>query len=300
MKLGAVFPNNTIGADPLAARDFAQAVEEMGFHHLTIYDHVFGASAARYDRVALPGPYRENDVFNEPFVLFGYLAALTSKIQLTTGVLILAQRQTVLVAKQAAQVDLLSGGRLRLGVGTGWNYTEYEALGEDWSVRGARVDEQVGLLRKLWTQELVDFKGRFHSIPGGGINPLPVQRPIPIFLGGSSDPVLRRVVSSADGWMPVFRSMEARSQSSQKPFDPRGAFDKLRGFAEAAGRDPATIEIDCRLSFDEKTPDEWRKEMELYRSLGASYITLLTLQDPTRTTIDAHVKALRQMKDALS
>ena len=178
MQLGAVFPQTEIGADPVGVKDYVQAAEAMGYEHLLVFDHVLGADASKRD--SWDRPYSSVDMFHEPFVLFGYLAGITEKIELTTGVLILGQRQTALVAKQAAEIDVLSGGRLRLGIGVGWNEVEYEALGERFTNRGRRSEEQIELMRALWTQDTVDFQGRHHQVSHAGINPLPVQRPIPM------------------------------------------------------------------------------------------------------------------------
>ena len=204
MKLGAVFPQTEIGADPGAVKAFAQAAESLGYDYVLAYDHVLGADTA--NRPDWRGGYRLEHAFHEPFVLFSYLAGVTERIGLATGVVILPQRQTALVAKQAAALDVLSGGRLRLGVGIGWNAVEYEALGQDFHNRGRRYEEQIAVLRLLWTQESVAFQGRWHSVPEAGINPLPVQRPIPIWMGGASgmgddDRVLRRIARLADGWI---------------------------------------------------------------------------------------------------
>ena len=188
MRIGVVFPQLEIGNDPALIRDYAQAAESLGYDHILVYDHVLGANRETHDW--LRGPYRHPDAFHEPFVLFGYLAGLTEKIELVTGILILPQRQTALVAKQAAEVDVLSGGRLRLGIGIGWNSVEYEALGEDFSNRGRRSEEQIEVMRGLWTNDLVTLNGRWHTITDAGINPLPVQRPIPVWFGGYDDRVL--------------------------------------------------------------------------------------------------------------
>lgn len=298
MRLGAVFPNNAVGTDPSVIREFVQGIEDMGFDHMTVYDHVLGVSAAAYDRSELPGPYREADIFNEPFVLFGYLAGLTKKLELTTGVLILAQRQTVLVAKQAAEVDILCGGRLRLGLGTGWSWPEYEALNVPWKHRGDRVEEQMRLLRELWTTPIIEFTGKFHTVSHGGINPLPVQRPIPLWLGGISDPVIRRVAIMADGWMPLFRSYERGSRSSQKVIEPEVAVERMYKIARAVGRDPSKIGIDCRIAFEDSTPDDWRSQYETYKKLGATHITFVTANSAL-VGADAHLNAFSAMKDAL-
>ena len=196
MRLGVVFPQTEIGADPAAIRDYAQAVQAMGYRHILIYDHVLGASTA--SRPEWRGAYTSETLFHEPFVLYGYLAALTN-LELVTGVIILPQRQTALVAKQAAEVDVLSGGRLRLGVGVGWNEVEYQGLNESFHNRGARCDEQIAVLRALWTQPVVTFHGRWHHIEEAGIKPLPVQQPIPIWIGGHSEAALKRAGRLGDG-----------------------------------------------------------------------------------------------------
>src|SRR6266699_3728762 len=183
MQIGVVFPQTEIGADPIAIRDYAQAVQGLGYHHIMAYDHVIA-----------PGPTYPKDVaysqqmFHEPFVLFGYLAALT-QLELVTAVLVLPQRQTALVAKQAAEVDILTGGKLRLGVGVGWNPVEYEALGMNFQARGRVVEEQIEVMRLLWSQEVVSYKGQYHTITEAGLNPLPIRRSIPIWIGGRSDVV---------------------------------------------------------------------------------------------------------------
>jgi probable F420-dependent oxidoreductase len=198
MKLGAVYPQTELRGDPLAVGTIATAVESLGYHHLVVYDHVLGAEHA--DRTPpLWGPYTERDPFHDPFVMFGYLAAVTSTIELATGVLILPQRQTALVAQQCTDVDLLSGGRLRLGVGTGWNYVEYDALGQAFATRGARLDEQIDLLRRLWSEPIVSFDGRFDHIERACINPRP-SRAIPIWVGGFSEPAFRRGGRLGDGF----------------------------------------------------------------------------------------------------
>ena len=203
MEIGAVFPQTEIGSDPGAIKEYAQAAESLGYDHIIAFDHVLGANAA--SRPNWSGAYRHTDSFHEPFVLFGFLAGVTERIGLVTSVIILAQRQTVLVAKQAAAVDVLSGGRLRLGIGIGWNAVEFEALGENFHDRGRRSEEQVDLLRKLWTSDLVTFEGRWHTVTDAGLNPLPIQRPIPIWFGGRAEQLLRRVARLGDGWFPLFR-----------------------------------------------------------------------------------------------
>jgi probable F420-dependent oxidoreductase len=287
MKLGVVFPQTEIGADPTVIRDFAQAVEGMGYDYLLAYDHVLGADTA--NRPGWMG-YDREDAFHEPFVLFGYLAGCTQHLGLTTGILILPQRQTALVAKQAAEVDVLSGGRLRLGVGLGWNPVEYEALGMDFHTRGARIAEQVKVLRALWTQEVVTFRGRWHTIVEAGINPLPVQRPIPVWMGGSADAVLRRAARLADGWMygggrpSPFGRPPART--------PQQMVETLRREVASAGRDPASVGIEGRISLSSGGPEAWRRAVEEWRALGATHVSVATMQAGFETP-EAHLTAVR-------
>src|SRR5262245_21096486 len=190
MKIGVVFPQTEIGNDPAVIRDYAQAAEGAGYAHLLVFDHVLGAKEERFATLGRRPPYTDQSAFHEPFVLFGYLGAVTQRLELVTGIVILPQRQTALVAKQAAAVDVLTGGRLRLGVGIGWNHVEYESLNEDFRTRGRRVAEQIAVMRKLWTEPTVTFKGEYHRFDRAGINPLPVQRPIPVWIGGMAEPVL--------------------------------------------------------------------------------------------------------------
>jgi probable F420-dependent oxidoreductase len=286
MQLGVVFPQTEIGASPSAVRDYVQAAEALGYAHLLVYDHVLGADARRHS--GWNGPYRHTDLFHEPFVLFGYLAALTQRLQLTTAVVILGQRQTALVAKQAAEVDVLTGGRLRLGVGIGWNHVEYEALGENFHNRGRRSEEQIAVLRALWTQEVVDFKGRWHQISHAGLNPLPIQRPIPIWLGGRAEAVLRRVATVADGWFPQFAPDKAGQE----------IMARVHSYAREAGRDPASIGIEGRISVATRTPDVWVEEAEAWRKLGATHLSVNTMNAGLRSP-DDHIKAIRQFKETL-
>jgi probable F420-dependent oxidoreductase len=264
MRVGVVFPQTEIGADPAAVRDYAQTAESLGYSHLLVYDHVLGAGTA--NREDWRGPYTADNPFHEPFVLFGYLAAITQRMELVTGVIVLPQRQTALVAKQAAEVDVLSGGRLRLGVGIGWNYVEYEALGMDFHDRGRRIEEQITVLRALWTEPVADFQGHFHRIPEAGINPLPVQRPIPIWIGGQADIVLQRTARLADGWFPQMRPDAAREP-----------IEKLRAHAQDAGRDPDSIGIEARLNLRSGDAASWRQQLEAWRDLGATHIGINTM-----------------------
>ena len=287
MQLGAIFPQTEIGADPIAVRDFAQAAEAMGYEHLLVFDHVLGADPSK--RESWDRPYSHSDMFHEPFVLFGYLAGVTDKIQMTTGVLILGQRQTALVAKQAAEVDVLTGGRLRLGIGIGWNHVEYEALGEDFSNRGRRSVEQIRLLRALWTEEVISFDGRYHQVTHAGINPLPVQRPIPIWFGGGADRVMRRIGRLADGWFPQF---QPDSQGQEQ-------LAKMREYAKAAGRDPGDIGIEGRVSVASGSPDDWAKSAAAWDEMGASHLSVNTMRAGLSGP-DQHIDAIRRFREAVS
>ena len=284
-KLGAIFPQTEIGNDTGAIREYAQATESLGFDFLLAFDHVLGANAETH--TDLTGPYRHYDAFHEPFVLFGYLAAVTSRVELATGIIILPQRQTALVAKQAAAVDVLSEGRLRLGIGVGWNYVEYEALGENWGNRGARSEEQIDVMRQLWTNELITYEGRWHKITDAGILPLPVQRPIPVWLGGAADRTIRRIVSIGDGWI-----LTGRPDDRAK-----GLIDKLSAYAEEAGRDMSSIGLEGWVSASIGGPDDWAKEAEGWKSLGATHVSLNTMRADLATP-DDHINAITQFKEA--
>lgn len=283
MRYGVVFPQTEIGKDPSAIRDFAQAAEELGYHHLLAYDHVVGANPA--SRPGWRPPYTYKDMFHEPFVLFGYLAGLTKRIELVTGVIILPQRQTVLVAKQAAALDVLSGGRLRLGIGIGWNPVEYEALGENFKNRGRRSEEQVEVMRKLWTQELVTFEGEWHKITDAGLNPLPIQRPIPIWFGGGHDQTLRRVARLGDGWFPLLG-----------PDDKcRAMIEKIRAYTREAGRDPRSVGIEGRIMVGQGSPEQWTKEIQAWKELGATHVTANTMKAGFSSP-SGHVEAIRRFR----
>lgn len=282
VKIGVVFPQTEIGSDPLAVRDYVQAAEGLGYDYLLTYEHVLGANPERPG--GWRGPYTFREVFHEPFVMFGYLAGLTQRIEFVTGILILPQRQTALVAKQAAQVALFSGGRLRLGVGLGWNAVEYEALGADFHDRGRRIEEQVAVLRALWAQPLVTFQGEHHSIPDAGINPLP-PRPIPVWFGGGADAALRRLARLGDGWMPNYMPLDAL----------RAELDKVRGYVRAAGRDPAAFGVDVRISISRTPQDGWAQEAAQLRALGVTHICVNTL-GAGLTTLNQHLDALSRFK----
>ncbi len=281
MRLGVVFPQTEIGSDRVVIKDYAQAAEELGYSHILAYDHVIGANLA--SRPGWQPPYSHLDTFHEPLVLYGYLAGLTKTIELTTGIIILPQRQTVLVAKQAATIDVLSGGRLRFGIGIGWNPVEYEALGQDFKNRGQRSEEQVELLRQLWTRELVTFHGRWHTVIDAGINPLPIQRPIPIWFGGTDDRALRRLARLGDGWFPLMN-----------PDDKcRAAIEKVRSYAREAGRDPEKIGIEGRISHGAGSEEAWRAELQAWKSLGATHASFNTMK-ANLPSPRAHIEAIRR------
>jgi probable F420-dependent oxidoreductase len=286
MQVGVVFPQTEIGADPGAVRAYAQGVESLGYRHLLAYDHVVGADPAVHQGWA--GPYDVDTTFHEPFVLFGHLAAITS-LELVTGIIILPQRQTALVAKQAAEVDILTGGRFRLGVGIGWNAVEYEALGKDFHDRGARSEEQVELLRRLLSQHSVTFEGRHERVVGAGIAPLPVQRPIPIWFGGSSVPLYRRAGRLGDGWFPMV--------------PPGARLDEAKAIVDeaaiAAGRDPSAIKMEGRVSWGrDGGVDKVLDHLERWRAAGASHVTVDTMRAGF-TLVDDHLAALAEVAKAL-
>lgn len=294
MKVGVVFPQTEFnvapgahgGSDPTAIRDYAQAAEALGFDHIVAYDHVLGAAPERRPR--LEGPYTHEDPFHEPFVLFSFMAGLTTTIEFATCILILPQRQTALVAKQAATLDLLCQGRFRLGVGIGWNWVEYQALGQDFRVRGRRVEEQVNLLRQLWAQPLVNFNGQWDQIPNAGLNPLPRQRPIPIWFGGHADAVLRRVARLGDGWMPNHRSAA----------EARPALEKIGRYLEDAGRRWEDIGLEPRLRYGNGKADDWHRQISEWRSVGATHLSLNTMHCGLDTPV-GHIKAMETFAEAI-
>ena len=282
MKIGAVLPQSEIGADRGALAAYATGVTELGFEHILAYDHVLGADPEVHE--GWRGPYDVDTTFHEPFVLFGYLAAITT-VELVTGIVILPQRQTALVAKQAAEVDLLTDGKFRLGVGIGWNAVEYEALGQRFDTRGRRIEEQVGLLRRFWTERSLSFEGDHDRVVGAGLAPLPVQRPIPIWFGGSSTPAYRRMGRVADGWFP------------QVPPGDRldAALADIAVGAEEVGRDPATIGMEGRVSW---TADgravKVSDHLERWLAAGASHASVNTM-GAGLGGVDGHLRALAEV-----
>ena len=288
MRVGAVFPQTEIGADPAVIRDYVQAVEGLGFDHLTAIDHVLGAGSPS-------GPpwakfYTRERMFHEPLLLFAHLAAVTERIEFATAILILSQRQTALVAKQAAELDVLGGGRTRLGVGIGWNAVEFEALNESFRDRGQRVEEQVEVLRRLWSEDLVTFEGRWHRLSDVGINPPPVQRPIPVWFGAFEAVAIRRAARLGDGWL-----MNPRTPPGDEG---RAAIEQFRGFAREAGRDLAGIGIDATVHAHGSDPERWAEEARTWEESGATHVTFRTI-DCGLTSVDGHLNALRRFRSAL-
>jgi probable F420-dependent oxidoreductase len=278
MRIGVVFPQTEIGADAGAIRAYAEHVEGLGFAHLLAYDHVVGADPTVH--VGWNGPYDVHTTFHEPLVTFGYLAAVTTSLELVTGILILPQRQTVLVAKQAAEVDLLSSGRLRLGVGLGWNAVEYEALGEDFSNRGKRSAEQVELMRMLWTQKSVTYHGKYYQVTGAGLAPLPIQRPIPVWFGASSARACRRAGRLGDGWFPMV---------GPGPKLDRALHEVVQA-AQEAGRDPAHIGMGSQVSWNGNA-DDLAGGIRVWAEAGATHVSINTM-NAGLASVDDHLAAL--------
>ncbi|MBO0777460.1 MAG: LLM class F420-dependent oxidoreductase [Ktedonobacteraceae bacterium] len=285
MQIGVTFPQTEIGTDPLAIRDYAQAAEGLSYSFLVAFDHVLGADPA--NRPGWQG-YTHRQMFHEPFVLFGYLAALT-RLEMVPAVIILPQRQTALVAKQAAEVDVLTGGKLRLGVGVGWNPVEYEALDMDFHTRGRRVEEQIEVMRLLWSREIVSYQGKYHKITEAGLNPLPVRRSIPVWLGGSSEVLLRRVARIGDGWFPQGRPDEQM----------RDTLERLRGYIREAGRDPGDVGIEARVSANQGDLDELVRLTNAWRDLGATHLSINTMGVGLKSPAE-HIEAIRRYKEAIT
>lgn len=282
MNLGVVLPTVELGPDPVVIREYAQAAQALGFTHLVIQDHVLGVDPGVHK--GWSRPYTNKTLTPDPFIQIAFLSTAVPGMEMVTGVVVLTQRQTVLVAKQAAEVDIMTGGRFRLGVGIGWNNVEYQALGEDFTTRGVRSEEQVELMRTLWTQPSITFNGKWHQVDAAGINPLPVQRPIPIWFGGASDAVLKRTARIGDGWI--------TSPQVQTYQENRAMLDRLYGFAEEVGRDPASIGIEGRIELvDHPTEHD---VLRAYREWGAMGVEIVTL-----STRAAGLDSPRQQLDAL-
>jgi probable F420-dependent oxidoreductase len=293
MLIGASFPSVEIGNDPAAIRDFAQGAEDLGFDYITTTDHVLGVDPKGDPNIF--APYKLDDAFHEPFVLYGFIAACTRRIGLATGILILPQRQAVLVAKQAAEVDVLSGGRLRLGIGVGWQASEFTALGMDWHNRGKRSEEQIAVMRALWTNRTVSFKGQYHDVPEQGLNPNSVQKPIPIWFGGMSDAVADRVGRIGDGWIPI---------GTPEQLEPQ--FEIMHRAAERAGRDPRAIGLEAMTGFQNAFRDKPAATMEqvlqsaaVWKRAGATHLAIGTSMIGLNSDVDGHLKLLKEVKDGV-
>jgi probable F420-dependent oxidoreductase len=279
VKLGVILPQYEIGLDSGAMRAFAQAVEELGYQYLVAFDSLC----------------TENP-WHEPLIFYAYLAGWTQTLELTTGVIVAPSRQTLLLAKQAASLDVLSGGRLRLGLGVGWNATEFEAMNADFQERGSQIEEQMEVLRALWTQPTVTFRGKWHHLSEVHMPPLPLQRPIPIWLGGWAEAVLRRVGRLADGWTPVFIDL----RDAEKYEELRGNVARLRDYTRAAGRPAEAVGIDAQSGVRLQWGGEetWATLAAAWRSVGATHLSVDTI-GANLTSVDAHIDALRKIKEVL-
>lgn len=284
MRVGVVFPQTELGGDPGAVRAYGQRVQELGYTHILAYDHVLGADPAVH--TGWNGPYDVRSTFHEPFVMFGYLAAVTT-LELVTGVIILPQRQTALVAKQAAEVDLLTGGRFRLGIGLGWNAVEYEALGEDFGNRGRRSEEQVELIRRLWTEHTVSFAGRYHTVTGAGLAPLPVQRPIPVWFGAATPRAYARAGRLGDGWFPMVAPGPALDE----------AVEQVHRAAADAGRDPAALGMEGRVNWS-RDADDVARQLAAWAAAGATHVSVNTM-NAGLAAVEDHLAALESVAAAL-
>jgi probable F420-dependent oxidoreductase len=283
VKIGVIYPQNELHGDPDAVRRIGLATEKLGFDHLLVYDHVLGATHDREPK--LSGPYTEKHPFHDPFVMFGYLAGITQRIELVTGILILPQRQTVLVARQAADLDLLSGERFRLGVGIGWNYVEYQALGEDFHTRGKRVEEQIELLRRLWSEPLVEFAGKFDQVDRAALNPRP-RRSIPIWLSGFADVSLKRAAALADGFIFADGAADAFQQVAT-----------LRRFLSEAKRSGDAFGLHINM-LRAKTAPAVIETVSRWREIGGTHASVGTMGH-NFTTTDEHLDFIEKVAQAL-
>lgn len=264
MHIGVTFPQTEFGADRSAIRAYCTAAVAAGYDYLLAYDHVLGADPA--NRPGWSG-YTDTDSFHEVFTLFGYAAGIAPELDLVTGVLILPQRQTALVAKQAAQIDILTAGTFRLGVGVGWNAVEFEALGENFATRGRREEEQIGLLRRYWTEPVVTFDGDFDRVTEAGLNPMPIQRPIPIWIGGTSDIAIDRTARIGDGWFPMGVVDEEQ----------RKKLARLKAGILEAGRDPAAVGIEARIDTNRSGEANWERNIAAWKDAGATHLSINTM-----------------------
>lgn len=281
MKLGVKYPTREVPGDPDAIRKFCAAAEQMGFNHLLLPDHVVKCPHEGRDP-PLTGPYTEEDSFDDPFVFFGFAAGITS-LEFVTGVLVLPQRQTVLVAQQAANVDLFSKQRLRLGVGIGWNYVEYDALGQSFKARAKRFEEQIGYLRQLWQTPVLTFEGRFDQIDRAGINPLP-RRQIPIWIGGHSEVAYERGARLGDGF--IFAGNGSSGVAG---------LERVRHHLAAHGRNSGSFGSEL-LALFAKTPQDSADHLRMFRDAGGTHGSVRTTDKGLDTDIDAHIDHMAEIK----
>ncbi len=292
--IGAVYPQAEIGNDPLFIRDFAQAIEGAGYSYLTAFDHIYGADISRFDETPIHGfptpPYLADDSFHEVFTLFSHLAAVTTTLRFRPRVVILPQRETGLVAKQATTLDRLSGQRLMLAVGVGWNFAEYEGLGADFSDRGKRLDEQLRVLKELWANRIVTFDGDYHHLDRVGINPLPAAGSIPLWIGsGPQQRSLRRVAEHADGWIALLTPEE----------DLAGCIGRLHELLAAAGRPTQGFGIETLIGAGTGEPDDWRAARDAAVATGVNQIAVTSGRNLGRSPAD-HLSRLLEAADALA
>ncbi len=286
MEIGAVIPHNEIGSDPGAIRAFAQGVEELGLTHLLIYDHVMGVDRNRPG--GFEGPYDSNTAFHEPLVLYGFLAAVTQRVDLVTAVMILPQRQAVLAAKQSAEVAILSNNRFKMGVGVGWNTVEYDGLNEDFHTRGRRQAEQVELMRRLWSEDVFSFDGEFHRFEHASILPRP-SRPIPVMFGGSAPALLERCARMGDGWIPLGKPDEKSA----------ARLGEIRRIRESLGMSMEGFEVQAQAQYARGNPERWRDHAEAWRTIGATHIAIAT-HNAGDTDVDGHLGRIAEYRAALS
>jgi probable F420-dependent oxidoreductase len=287
VQIGVTFPQLEIGADAGGVKAYAQAVEGMGYTHLLAYDHVLGANPDGWP--GWKGPYNYQSLFHELFAVFGYIAGVAPKLGLVTGVIILPQRQTALVAKQAIEIDLLTGGNFRLGVGIGWNYVEYEGLAKDFKNRARRFEEQIALIRELTTKPLVEFNGQYEQIHAAGLNPLPIQRPLPIWIGAEAEPALKRAAEIGDGFFPL--------GSPAGGWPP--VLEKMKAWRTAVGKDWSTYGIEAGVNVAQGTPDDWARQVAEWRALGATHLTFNAMYGNLGGP-DGHIRRLEEARAAVA
>ena len=284
MQIGSVLHQNDLGPDVAVLRDYAQTVQDLGYDFIVASDHVVGADPTAYPHLDRVFPI--DSFMREPLSVFAFLSAVAPGLAFVTSVIILPQRQTVIVAKQAADIDTLCKGRLRLGVGIGWNPIEYEALGMRFEDRARRFEEQIDVLRRLWTERVVTFDGRFHTLHAAGINPRPIQQPIPIWIGASAESAVRRATRIADGFLPL-RPLAGGWQATM---------DRINGWLEEFGRPRSAFGIEGRLDAGTGTPDEWRKTFEMWRGFVATHLSVATAGLPSAA---AQFDRLREVRETL-